>query len=160
MTTKTNGVIGLSLGILMLAVLGFTSPFASAAALTQDTDTETNDDNAAIVGTAKLTESEAKTVATKAYTGNGTFKDIELEMDNNVLVYTSEFTEGSNDVDVKVDANTGAVVTIESNAADSANDDEGDSVTAASTTAALSEKMTTMIDLLNQLIALLKAKIV
>jgi hypothetical protein len=130
---------------LLLLVLGGT--FSTARGATSD-DTESP-----VVGTAKITESEALGIAGKAYTGAGKFTDIELEMEADVLVYAIEYTEqDGNEVDVKIDAKTGRVVLVESDkdeaVDDDQNDTEGDDVQVT--------KMQSLINLLNQLIALLK----
>jgi uncharacterized protein YpmB len=112
------------------------------------------DDDEAIVGTASISESKALSVAEKAYTGSGTFTDIELEMEKGVLVYAVEYTEkDGNEVDVKIDAKTGVVVLIESDKDEAVDDDLDDADEDDADTTA---KMQTLINLLNQLIALLR----
>ncbi len=132
--------------LLALMILGASFSFAFAA---------TDDADEPIVGTAKISESKALGIAEAAYTGNGKFTDIELEMEKGVLVYAVEYTESDgNEVDVKVDAKTGEVVLVESDrdeaVDDDINDDDGDENQIA--------KMHTLINLLNQLIELLKQK--
>lgn len=136
-----KSMIGVLLASLVFAGLSFSFAFAA-----------TNDDDAPIVGKAKITESKALAIAQKAYTGKGKFTDIELEMEKGILVYGVEYTESDgNEVDVKVDAKTGAVVVVESDKDEPIDDDEGDSEGDGRTA-----KMQTLINLLNQLIALLK----
>lgn len=127
-----------------LIFLGSSFSFAFAA---------NDDDDAPIVGKAEITESKALSIAEKTYTGSGKFTDIELEMENGVLVYAVEYTEtDGNEVDVKIDAKTGKVVVVESDRDEAEDDDEGDDEDDDERTA----KMQTLINLLNQLIALLK----
>ena len=136
-----KSMIGVLLASLVFAGLSFSFAFAA-----------TNDDDAPIVGKAKITESKALAIAQKTYTGKGKFTDIELEMEKGILVYGVEYTESDgNEVDVKVDAKTGAVVVVESDKDEPIDDDEGDSEGDGRTA-----KMQTLINLLNQLIALLK----
>ncbi len=140
---KTSIVQGIAFALM---ILGASFSFAFA---------EGNEDGEAIVGTARISESKALSVAEKAYTGTGVFTDIELEMEKGVLVYAVEYTEkDGNEVDVKVNAKTGAVVTIQSDKDepqdDDMNDDEGDADKEDTT------RMQTLINLLNQLIVLLR----
>jgi len=131
---------------MVLAFLAMTTGFAFAA----------EDDDEPIVGTAEISESKALGIAEKAYTGNGTFTDIELEMEKGVLVYAVEYTEkDGNEVDVKLNAKTGAVVVIESDATEPFDDDEGDTDEDDGDKTA---RMQTLINLLTQLIALLKTQ--
>ena len=134
------------IGVLLasLVFIGMSFSFAFAA---------TDDDDAPIVGKAKITESKALAIAQKAYTGKGKFTDIELEMEKGILVYGVEFTESDgNEVDVKVNAKTGAVVVVESDKDEPIDDDEGDDEDDDKRIA----NKHTLINLLNQLIALLK----
>lgn len=74
-----------------------------------------------------ISEARAIEIATAAYTGNGKRTDIELETEKGVLVYSVEFTEkDGNEVDVKLNAKTGAVVLIESDKSDGEDDEEDD----------------------------------
>ena len=114
-------------------------------------------DDAPIVGTPSITESTAFQIAGDAYTGTGTFTDIELEMEGNVLVYAVEFTESDgNEVDVKINAKTGAVLLIESDKDELVDDDAGDEEE--DEDAEQVGRMEMLINLLNQLLALLRAK--
>ena len=115
----------------------------------------TDSDDVPIIGSAKISESAALGIANKAYTGRGIFTDIELVMENGVLVFAIEYTEkNDNEVDVKVNANTGAVVLIESDEDelvdddlnDTKEDDEGEKIA----------NMHTLINLLKQLVELLR----
>ncbi len=70
-----------------------------------------------------MTEAQAKQVAL-ASIKDGVFTAIELEDENGVIVYGVEIHSGSNTYDVKVDANTGAILK-----ADQGNDKEEESKT-------------------------------
>ena len=136
------------IGVLLasLVFIGMSFSFAFAA---------TDDDDAPIVGKAKITESKALAIAQKAYTGKGKFTDIELEMEKGILVYGVEYTESDgNEVDVKVNAKTGAVVVVESDK-DEPIDDDDDEGDDEDDDKRIANKHT-LINLLNQLIALLK----
>ena len=114
-----------------------------------------DDDDQPIVGTAYISESAALTIAEDAYTGNGRFTDIELEMEGGVLVYAVEYTESDgNEVDVKINAKNGAIVLIESDKDEPVDDDEGDDEGESEQVG----KMQTLINLLNQLLTLLRAQ--
>lgn len=87
-----------------------------------------DDDEQPLVGTPSINEAAAFSIAEEAYTGAGVFTDIELEMEEEVLVYAVEYTEADgNEVDVKINAKTGAVVLVESDK-DELADDDGDDV--------------------------------
>ena len=136
----------LSVTLMLLAFLAFTTGIAFAA----------DDVDEPVVGKAEISESKALGIAEDAYKGNGAFTDIELEMEHGVLVYGIEYTEkDGNEVDVKVNAKTGAIVVIESDATEAEDDDVGDTEEDDNTSTA---RMQTLINLLNQLIALLKAQ--
>ena len=133
---------GVSTIAITLVLLGMTFSFAFAE----------NDDEP-IVGKAEISESAALAVADKAYTGDGKFTDIELEMEKGVLVFAVEYTENDgNEVDVKVNAKTGAVMVVESDRDEPIDDDLGDDEDEDNKTS----KMQTLINLLTQLIALIK----
>ena len=134
-------------GFVALLMLGASFSFAYA-----DSDDEP------IVGTPSISESKALAVAEKTYTGNGTFTDIELEMEQGVLVYAVEYTESDgNEVDVKINAKTGALVVMESDKDEPVDDDENDDEDDDSGENQAA-KMKTIINLLNQLIDLLRQK--
>lgn len=81
----------------------------------EDKDDENNDKDEKVVGTASISEADAKEIALKTYKGDGAITNIKLEMEDKVLVYGVEFTEkDGNEVDVKINAKTGAVVKVES----------------------------------------------
>lgn len=116
------------------------------------------DETEPIVGTPSITESAALDIAADAYTGSGKFTDIELEMEKGVLVYAVEFTESDgNEVDVKINAKTGSVVLVESDKDEAVDDDLGDEEEDESVSAQ-TDKLRMLIDLLNQLIVLLRAQ--
>jgi hypothetical protein len=115
-----------------------------------------SDDDQPVVGTASISESTALSIAEEKYTGTGKFTDIELEMENGVLVYAVEYTESDgNEVDVKINAKTGAVVLIESDrdeaVDDDANEDDVDEDERIG-------RLEMLLNLLNQLLALLRAQ--
>ena len=63
---------------------------------------------------AKISESQAKSIAQKAYTGNGQLTESQLEDENGAIVYGVEFTEADgSEVDIKVDAKTGKILKVE-----------------------------------------------
>lgn len=130
--------------LLALMLLGASFSFAFAA---------TDDEGGPIVGTPAISESKALSIADTAYTGDGAFTDIELEMEGGVLVYAVEYTESDgNEVDVKVNAETGTVVLVESDRDEAVDDDAHDTEEDEEGTTA---NMQTLINLLNQLIVLL-----
>lgn len=91
-----------------------------------DDDTETNDVQP-ILPSGGISAAQAQVIAEKAYTGNGSVTKTELEDEDGVVVYGFEFTESDgNEVDVKINAQTGAVVTIEDDKTDSEVDDGED----------------------------------
>lgn len=146
MSIAKTSIASIILASLML--LGLSFSFAHA-----ETD---NDDDEKVVGTASITESKALSIAEKAYTGSGRFTDIELEMEHGVLVYAVEYTENDgNEVDVKVNAKSGVVVLIESDEDEAEDDDEGDEDEDEDEKGNIA-RMQTLINLLNQLIALLR----
>lgn len=77
----------------------------------EDQDKETNDDqelNAKNTKTA-ITEDQAKNTAVGSIAG-GVFKEIELEDENGTIVYSVGIQADKTSYEVKVDANTGAIV--------------------------------------------------
>lgn len=147
MTTfsRISGTIGLAL---MLGLMGSLAVSGLARAA--------SDDDAPIVGTPSISESTAVSIAEDAYTGNGRFTDIELEMEDSVLVYAVEYTESDgNEVDVKINAKTGIVVLIESDKDEPVDDDEGDEDEDEDERIG---KLEMLVTLLNQLLALLRAQ--
>lgn len=139
-TTSVTSVVFLAL-LLLCASVGVA--FAAA------------DDNSPIVGTPSITESAALSIANRAYTGDGAFTNIEQEMEKDVLVFTIEYTEkDGNEVDVKVNAKTGAIVLMESDKDEAVNDDQND--TAGADDSEQITNMQTLINLLTQLVALLR----
>lgn len=70
-----------------------------------------------------LSQGEAETIGRRLYTGSGTLTDTEIEKVNGLEVYAIEFTEADgNEVDVKINAVTGALVAIEDDRTDTDND--------------------------------------
>jgi|CXWL01.1.fsa_nt_gi hypothetical protein len=146
---NTNSTRGLTVAVVFLVAtllfFGMSFSFAFAA----------EDSDAPIVGTPSITESNALSIANKAYTGNGVFTDIELEMERDVLVFAIEYTEkDGNEVDVKVNAKTGTVILVESDADEAEDDDEGDAEEDDGSEQIAN--MRTLINLLTQLVALLR----
>ena len=77
-----------------------------------------------------ISESKAISIAEAEYTGAGQRTDVELEKKQGTTVYAVEFTEGDgNEVDVYVDAETGDVVGMESDATEEDGEDEDDNET-------------------------------
>ena len=134
--------------LLTLLVLGMSASLAFAS-----------EEDIPTIGSPSISESTALGIANKAYIGAGAFSDIELEMEMGVLVFAVEYTEkDGNEVDVKVDAKTGAVIVIESDKDEAIDDDAGDTDEDEE-----SEKIAnvqTLINLLNQLVALFRQKTV
>lgn len=115
---KVGAAAMASIAMVSVITLGLATSFAFAAE---------SDDDEPIVGTADISESEALRIADEAYTGAGSRTDIELEMEDGVLVYEVEYTESDgNQVDVKLNADTGEVVSIESDETEDPNDDMDD----------------------------------
>jgi len=94
-----------------------------------------------------ISAEQARVIATGFYKGNGVFADAEIESINGVSVYAVEFRESDgNEVDVKISAESGALVVIEddrgeseSEDADGADDDEDDEDEKVTGTAKISE---------------------
>ena len=59
----------------------------------------------------KISEQQAVSIASSMFAGP--ISDVELEKLNGVLVYAVEIEEGSSEIDVKIDANSGQVLKIE-----------------------------------------------
>lgn len=149
----------LVLALALAASSGATLAFAQGAY---------DDDDQPVVGTPTLSEERARTIANDAYTGTGSYSDIELEMEDGVLVYSVEFTErDGNEVDVKINAKTGDVVLIESDRDEAMDDDVGDvedddddTTVGSSTTLDVSNlttaQMEQLLTLLQQLMALMQ----
>ena len=134
-------------GLVALLMLGVSYSFAYA-----------DKGDEPIVGTPSITESKALAIAEKTYTGKGRFTDIELEMEKGVLVYAVEYTEkDGNEVDVKINAKTGALVVMESDKDEPTDDDKNDDKDDHSDVNKAA-KMQTIINLLNQLMDLLRQK--
>ena len=74
-------------------------------------DGKENDEQALTASNTKtsITEEQAKQTAL-ASVKDGVFKAIELEDEDGVIVYGVEIQSASNSYDIKVDANTGAIV--------------------------------------------------
>lgn len=137
-------------GLVALLMLGVSYSFAYAD--------KGDKGDGPIVGTPSITESKALAIAEKTYTGKGRFTDIELEMEKGVLVYAVEYTEkDGNEVDVKINAKTGALVVMESDKDEPTDDDKNDDKDDHSDVNKAA-KMQTIINLLNQLMDLLRQK--
>jgi uncharacterized membrane protein YkoI len=87
----------------LAGILALGGTVAAYAATNSKTDTVSNSASYAV------TEDQAKQTALASVTG-GTFKGIELEDEDGVMVYGVEIQSGTEAYDVKVDATTGAVV--------------------------------------------------
>lgn len=74
----------------------------------EDSANEATED-AALVGTAKITESDALATAEKAYPGY-TFVSNGLENENGTTVYGLVGTNSSKSIEIKVDAATGSIL--------------------------------------------------
>lgn len=146
---KTLQTYAVALSTIVIAMLFmFTASFTATFAATDIDDEPT-------AGTPKIKESTALGIANKAYTGTGTFSDIELETEDGVLVFAIEYTEkDGNEVDIKVDAKTGKVVLIESDKDEAVDDDIND--TEEDEEVEKIRNMQTLINLLNQLVAILR----
>ena len=91
-----------------------------------ESDGEQNDAEEAQVTPqpGNISEAQAKSIATAAYKGNGKITEVGLEMDGGIQVYAVEFTEqNGNEVDVKINAKTGAVVKVESDVTETPDDE-------------------------------------
>jgi uncharacterized membrane protein YkoI len=77
----------------------------------EDSDTEESAQDEAIVdANVALSETEAIQIATASLDSAAVFTKAELEDENGTIVYGVEFTLDKQELDVKVDANTGAVL--------------------------------------------------
>ena len=82
----------------------------SSKTISEDQSKENDDQELTAENTkTAITEDQAKQTALASVTG-GVFKEIELEDEDGVIVYGVEIQSGNNTYDVKVDANTGAIV--------------------------------------------------
>jgi uncharacterized membrane protein YkoI len=86
--------------------------------------TEADDETPMAPQPGTISEVQAVSIAEATYKGDGKKTQVELEMENGILVYAIEFTEkDGNEVDVKINAKTGAVVLVESDKTDTEDDD-------------------------------------
>lgn len=146
--TIKRSLVGM-IGIAALILLGTTFSFAYAAGDEVDQP---------VVGTATLSEAEAIRIADVTYKGDGKITEVGLEMEKGVLVYAVEFTEkDGNEVDVKLDAHTGAVVLEESDKTEAVNDDANDARNDDENADQIA-KMQELIALLTKMIGLLHAR--
>ncbi|OCZ49846.1 PepSY domain-containing protein [Dehalobacter sp. TeCB1] len=81
---------------------------ATTAVVAQQKETADQELTSANTKTA-ITEGQAKQIALNSIQG-GTFKAIELEDENGVIVYGVKIQAGTNVYDVKVDANKGTII--------------------------------------------------
>ncbi len=109
--------VGMGLGVLG-SVNNFTFANSTDKSIEQSKMKENEDDKDFVNVKTAITKEAAKQTALDSI-ANGTFKKIELEDENGVLVYGIEINAASLTHDVKVDANTGKIL-----ASDEDNEDE------------------------------------
>ena len=107
-------------------------------------------EQAVLKAQAKVNQTEALTIAEKAYTGSGSFDEMDLDDESGTLVWEVAFVDANGDeVEVHVDAMTGEFL---GEQADVEEDDDDDEVTSVS---GLQQKL---LAVLQQLLALLNAQ--
>lgn len=115
-----------------------------------DGDGEQNEDEeeAALKAQAKVSQTEALTIAENAYTGSGSFSEMEIDDESGAAVWEVSFVDASgNEVEVHVDAMSGKVLGEQDGVEEDDDDEEVTSV------AGMQKKL---ISLLQQLISLLQ----
>ena len=96
-----------------------------------DNDKDDLDDNSSKVDSSKVDITREVAIETALKEATGTVTDIELESDDAQIFYEIEVEDGTKEVDVKIDANTGAVLSVDKyddndNDDDDKNDDDDD----------------------------------
>jgi len=113
---KRKKLIFIILAAFLLAGGTFTAVRVFAAPSTNDsaaTEEAERDDDGNLAGTTvALTPEQASQYALAGY-ANGTVLSVQLEDENGTIVYAVEIQDASSVYDVKVDANTGVVLTTE-----------------------------------------------
>lgn len=86
-------------------------------------DQEDLDDNSTKIDSSKVTITTEAAIETALKEANGTVTDVELETEDAQTFYDIEIVDGSKKVEVKVDAITGAVLSVEQDDDDNDEDD-------------------------------------
>lgn len=89
-------------------------------------DKEDLDDNSSKVDSSKLAITRETAIETALIEANGTVTDVELERDDAQTFYKIEVEDGAKEVEVKVDANTGKVLSVDEDDDNGENDDQDD----------------------------------
>ncbi len=116
------------LAVLVILLVGIGSVFITAFTSSNNAEKSNIDQNSA----KQLTADEAKAIAISesASMDIGVVTDVELETESGTRVYSVEFTKGSVETDIKIDAKTGDILKVESDlddGSDDIGDDEDDS---------------------------------
>ena len=140
MAKTTEKVI---LGVFLVLILGIGSvlvtalatnknPLKLASSIQADDSKEVSEaqESASLAKAAKITEDDAKKIATGAVDKNavGEITQVELENEDGNVLYSVEFTKDGIETDVKIDAGNGKVLATESdlNEANWENNDNDD----------------------------------
>jgi uncharacterized membrane protein YkoI len=89
-------------------------------------DKEVLDDNSSKTDSSKVAITREAAIETALIEATGTVTDIELERDDSQTFYKIEVEDGTKEVEVKVDANTGAVLSVDEEDDNDEDDDEDD----------------------------------
>jgi uncharacterized membrane protein YkoI len=89
-------------------------------------DKEVLDDNSSKTDSSKVAITREVAIETALIEATGTVTDIELERDDSQTFYKIEVEDGTKEVEVKVDANTGAVLSVDEEDDNDEDDDEDD----------------------------------
>jgi uncharacterized membrane protein YkoI len=89
-------------------------------------DKEVLDDNSSKTDSSKVAITREVAIETALIEATGTVTDIELERDDSQKFYKIEVEDGTKEVEVKVDANTGAVLSVDEEDDNDEDDDEDD----------------------------------
>ena len=84
-------------------------------------DKEDLDDNSTKIESSKVAITREAAIKTALIEATGTVTDVELEKDDTQIFYKIEVEDGTKEVEVKVDANTGEVLSVDE---DDDNDNE------------------------------------
>lgn len=86
-------------------------------------DQENLDENSTKIDSSKVTITTEAAIETALKEANGTVTDVELETEDTQTFYDIEIVDGSKKVEVKIDAITGAVLSVEQDDNDNDEDD-------------------------------------
>lgn len=94
---------------------------------TDDDDKDDLDDNSSKIDSSKVAITREVAIETALKEASGTVTDIELESDDAQVFYEIEVEDGTKEVDVKIDATTGAVLKVDKDDDDEDDNDNDDS---------------------------------